>query len=94
VAREGALHKARAGVPGGGGVSACEKCWRDAHRSDDVAAEYTRLITERKANPCTPEEQAGDYATECPKCRRRSVHQHTGECMTFDCDYDEQRWKR
>lgn len=75
-------------------MSACEKCWRDAHRSDDVAAEYTRLIAERKASPCTPEEQAGDDATVCPKCNRKAVHQHTGECMTSDCDYDEQRWKR
>lgn len=77
-------------------MSACEKCWRDAHTGPeaDVAAEYSRLIAERRASPCAPEEQAGEFATVCPKCNRRTVHQHTGECMTSDCDYDEQRWRR
>lgn len=75
-------------------MSSCEKCWADAHVSDDVAAEYSRLIRERRANPCTPEEQAGPYATTCPKCNRATVHQHTGECMVPTCDYDEKRGVR
>ena len=62
-------------------MSACEKCWRDAHSSDDVAAEYNRLIEERKAHPCTPEEQAGDDAKFCLTCQRWALHQWTGECM-------------
>jgi hypothetical protein len=62
-------------------VSACEKCWRDAHRSDDVAAEYNRLIEERKVNPCTPEEQSGEDAGVCHSCGRKTLHQWTRECM-------------
>lgn len=65
-------------------MSACEKCWRDAHRGPqfDVADEYRRLIEERRDHPCTPEEQAGPDATECPTCHRRTLHQITRECMT------------
>jgi len=62
----------------------CEKCWRDAHRGgpcEDVAKQYAELIEERKDTPCTPEEQAGEDATECPTCGRRVRHQHTGQCM-------------
>jgi hypothetical protein len=64
-------------------VSSCEKCWRDAHRSSDldVADEYRRLMEERHSNPCTPEEQAGLDATECPCCGRKTIHQHTQEPM-------------
>jgi len=64
-------------------MSACEKCWSDAHKEPQfsVAEEYARLIEERKDNPCTPEEQAGLDATDCRSCGRRAVHQHTGECM-------------
>lgn len=64
-------------------MNMCEKCWRDAHDNQTGCApdEYHRLIRERADNPCTPEEQAGDDATECPECTRRTLHQHTGECM-------------
>ncbi|NIR32919.1 MAG: hypothetical protein GWN84_27220 [Gammaproteobacteria bacterium] len=65
-------------------MSACEKCWRDAHRGyprTDVAEEYRRLLAERDGHPCTPEEQAGLDATECEQCGRRTRHQITGECM-------------
>lgn len=89
-----------AAVPLGGryrkgwNVSTCEKCWSDAHRPDpyvSVAKEYARLIEERRANPCTPEEQAGPDATTCPVCHRRSLHQYTGECMNRDCAGDNRR---
>ncbi len=64
-------------------MSACEKCWKDAHlyAGLSVTDEYQRLINERKDNPCTPEEQAGDDAKECPSCKRMTVHQHTDEPM-------------
>lgn len=62
-------------------MSACEKCWSDAHTSDDVAARYNELIEERKANPCTPEQQAGPHAAPCPICGRRTLHQYTNEPM-------------
>jgi len=53
----------------------CEKCWRDAGGNPD---EYQRLI---KSRTCTPEEQAGLDATECPKCKRMAVHESVGFCM-------------
>lgn len=59
-------------------MSACERCWRMASASEDKVDAYHRLL---KLNDCTPEEQAGDDATECGKCMRRTRHQHTGECM-------------
>ncbi len=64
-------------------MSSCEKCWRDAHHEpgDCVPDAYARLMLERKSNPCTPEEQAGTDASRCPKCKRMTLHQHTGECM-------------
>jgi len=64
-------------------MSACEKCWRDAHMGPyvSVADEYARLIEERKDNPCTPEEQAGPDAFACPECGRRVLHQWTKEHM-------------
>lgn len=58
-------------------MSACEKCWADSQ----FGADYHRLLEERKANPCTPEQQAGPSATECPECHRLTLHQYTGEPM-------------
>jgi len=62
-------------------MSACERCWRDAHRDPylDGVDEYRRLIATRD---CTPEEQAGPDAGECPMCHRDTIHQHTGMCMS------------
>jgi len=43
----------------------CEKCWADAfsrwmsNPEKDQAAHYADLLVERKDNPCTHEEQAG-----------------------------------
>ena len=60
-------------------MSACEKCWADSQRGlIDQAGAYRRLVAERN---CTPEQQAGPHATECPTCARITIHQHTGECM-------------
>jgi hypothetical protein len=45
---------------------ACEKCWTDANREAlllgnlaSVPEIYRRLLTERAAAPCTPDEQTG-----------------------------------
>ena len=67
-------------------MSGCEKCWSDAQSSvGDVAERYHELIAERKATPCTPEQQAGPDATICATCGQRTAHQFTGECMRPDC---------
>ncbi len=58
-------------------MSACEKCWADSR----FASDYNRLLKEREGNPCTPEEQAGPDARECPACKRMTLHQHTGQPM-------------
>lgn len=65
-------------------MSACEKCWRDAHRGPQfsVAEEYARLLAERVGPlACTPEEQAGPAASRCDACGRMTLHQITRECM-------------
>ena len=65
-------------------MSACERCWRDAHRdpyADSVAEAYSRLLDERGPNGCTPEQQAGPDAFWCAACERWTGHQYTGECM-------------
>ncbi len=64
-------------------MSSCEKCWHDAGGNADL---YSRLVESRRENPCTPEQQAGDDAGYCPKCSRKTIHQHTGECMA--CGYE------
>ena len=66
-------------------MSSCEKCWRDAHRVEpygDISKEYSRLVNERS---CTPEDQAGEDATICSVCKRKTIHQHTHKCMNKDC---------
>lgn len=64
----------------------CEKCWSDAYlntlgTTKTQAERYGELMDERKDNPCTPEQQAGEDAKECPKCKRRTVHQIVGDCI-------------
>lgn len=60
-------------------MSTCEKCWADSQGPyDDATQRYKDLLSERK---CTPEEQAGPDAGECPMCKRKTLHQHTGEPM-------------
>ncbi len=55
----------------------CEKCWTDAyHRSvsDPTKPQvdhYHDLIEERKNNPCSPSEQAGDWWDEEKQCDSR-----------------------
>lgn len=70
-------------------MPSCEKCWRDSRLAEASGVElaYSKLVAERTASGlvCTPEDQAGEGATECPRCRRRTVHQHAKVCMTQGC---------
>lgn len=69
-------------------MSTCEKCWSDAGfiatSANRCKSEvYAEILAERE---CTPEEQAGPQAKECPGCHRVVLHQYTGECMA-GCGY-------
>ena len=72
-------------------MASCEKCWSDAYYLQDCeeghVEKYAKLIEERKDNPCTPEEQAGNDAGFCPVCERNTVHQHAKSCT--ECTYKE-----
>ena len=59
----------------------CEKCWRDSMGNAD---QYLYLVRTRPE--CTPEQQAGPDADECPVCHRRTMHQHCHRCTNPDCD--------
>ena len=64
-------------------MASCEKCWGDSYTYTYGTPEsriecYQRLVRERD---CTPEEQAGTDAGICPKCKKKTVHQITGDCM-------------
>lgn len=60
-------------------MSSCERCWTD---SMGEPTRYRELV---KVRECTPEEQAGRLAKDCPQCGRRTIHQYTGICMVGDC---------
>jgi hypothetical protein len=47
-------------------MSACEKCWADAYYMMRLCGglqsdHYHRLVQDRHDNPCTPEQQAGQW---------------------------------
>jgi len=58
-------------------IHCCEKCWGDAYMRSlddpykDQAEHYTDLLNERKDNPCTPREQAGQWWNEEKQCDER-----------------------
>jgi hypothetical protein len=60
----------------------CEKCWTDAFRrsyNDPTKSQseyYFILIEERKCNPCSPREQAGQFWDEEKKIDARLIHAH------------------
>lgn len=68
-------------------MSSCEKCWIDAARNmtGSQPEEYHRLLNDPSRPPCTPEQQAGPDASECPNCKRWTLHQITHEPMC-GCD--------
>ena len=58
-------------------MAACEKCWSDAYsrsmmRGKSQAECYQELLEERKDNPCTLKEQAGQYWNEENQCDERN----------------------
>jgi hypothetical protein len=72
-------------------MASCEKCWGDAYVKSlytgySQAECYNKLLKERENNPCTPEEQAGEDATICPKCGRKTIHQYAKVCMNSECN--------
>lgn len=64
----------------------CQKCLDDARPGspEGLVLRYRRLISERFANPCSPEEQAGEHADRCPVCGRMTLHPYAGICMNQD----------
>lgn len=69
-------------------MASCEKCWSDSAVAREVYGDseaYRRLVSERQ---CSPEDQAGPDATMCPRCNRRTVHQHAHVCMVGFCGYE------
>jgi len=61
-------------------MASCEKCWQDAGGDP---GRYSQLLEDRGGltGGCTPEQQAGPDASECPNCKRMTVHQHAHVCM-------------
>ena len=59
-------------------MSVCEKCWAKAGGDPFI---YDDLIVQaaKTGNVCTPEEQAGPTALECPHCHRKTLHLFTNE---------------
>ena len=59
-------------------MSSCEKCWGDAfmrefnHPMKSQTEHYRDLLKERKDNPCTPKEQAGQFWDEEKQCDSRT----------------------
>jgi len=65
-------------------MSSCEKCWGDAYlrmRNTGKAQYicYHELLIERAGNPCTPEEQAGQWWDEEKQCDRRYIAREQAE---------------
>ncbi|MDY6895005.1 MAG: hypothetical protein SVO01_06265 [Thermotogota bacterium] len=57
-------------------MPSCEKCWGDAYFRHRVTGKsqtecYRELLKERKDNPCSPEEQAGQWWDEETKSDKR-----------------------
>ncbi len=58
-------------------MSSCEKCWADAYRmvmggnADSQTEAYMQLIEERKDNPCSPKDQAGQWWDDEKQCDSR-----------------------
>lgn len=62
-------------------MSSCEKCWANSYRPGAATSQPDVYIEEISTHSCTPEQQAGPGATECPKCNRMCLHQYTKQCM-------------
>ncbi|GJM43467.1 MAG: hypothetical protein DHS20C21_03090 [Gemmatimonadota bacterium] len=65
-------------------MPSCERCWAMSRGHKDPEEEYRRLLL---VNDCTSEQQAGPDAGLCLVCDNRTVHQHTGQCIS--CGWEE-----
>lgn len=74
-------------------MSSCEKCWSSSFRPGAMTSRADVYMDELKQHSCTPEQQAGSMATECPKCNRMCLHQHTQQCMN-GCKKIVEVWKQ
>lgn len=59
-------------------MAACEKCWEDAYNMMIATGKsqsecYKILLEERKDNPCSPEEQAGQFWDEKLQKDKRQI---------------------
>lgn len=66
----------------------CEKCWSDAYYLSHSTGKsqgdcYLELLAQRKDNPCSPREQAGEYWDEQRHIDRRKLIEVTRE-MALD----------
>ncbi len=59
-------------------MPSCERCWADAylrsygsHKSQSEC--YEELLKERKNNPCSPKDQAGQWWDEERQCDSRTL---------------------
>jgi len=66
-------------------MAICEKCWTDEAFSGNHTVAYEELLKDRSDSPCTPEQQAGDEATICLDCKKKTVHQYIKICMNPEC---------
>lgn len=72
-------------------MSSCERCWSRAFNPYGYETQAERYQENIKTHNCSPELQAGDDAGWCPDCGRMTLHQHTKECMSPECDSAPQR---
>jgi len=59
-------------------MASCEKCWGDAFNRSYGSGKsqvecYHELLEERKNNPCTLEEQAGQWWDNDKQCDKRNL---------------------
>ncbi len=61
-------------------MASCEKCWDDAGLRARITGRskaecYNEILEERKDNPCSPKEQAGQWWDEEKQCDSRQSSQ-------------------
>jgi len=67
-------------------MTACEKCWSDAYlralNTNKTQTDYFHeLVKERRASPCTPKEQAGQWWDEELGCDQRNMKARIAELL-------------
>lgn len=75
-------------------MSICEKCYKEATRRSHSDYSKTRhehyldILKERKDNPCTPKEQAGQYWDEELQCDIRKINNWEKEYKMKDVELE------